>query len=36
MKERGNRPASWSHLEVQIFACDEECDEDEEQCARCW
>ena len=29
-----NRPASWSHLEVQIFACGEECVWDEEQYAR--
>jgi hypothetical protein len=27
----GNRPASWSHLEVQRFACDEEFVWDEEQ-----
>jgi len=29
-----NRPASWFHLEVQRFACDEEYVEDAVRCAR--
>jgi hypothetical protein len=35
-KWKDNRPASWFHSEVQIFACDEEFDVDEELAVLGW